>query len=457
MSQPSKKTPKRTATAAPPISYFLGRPLAILPSALAVLEDTIRAGPEHLTRLAETVPVSSREGRVAIIRMQGPVLAGVPDWLREYITFTDPYAFASAVRAAAGDNTVAGIVLDVNSPGGVVEGVDAGAEAVREAVKTKPVIVSVRDMACSAAYWLACGATRILAGRTSIVGSIGTYMRWTDYSGMYEQDGLQVRVYRSGDLKAPGQPGEAHNEFVDTTYSTMVEDTNNVFLRGVSLGRGVSDSDVRSRWASGRAWVGEQAIAAGVADQLGTLQDAITLASAGKTRGGTAPRAALLTPSPDGKDGSDMTPELLALLGLQADATPEQIRAAILKREQTAKAGERAAILAALNVTEEEGKPADLPGLAAQAADGAAYRTSLVDTLKAHTITLRGNDEAGRTAADRAAKVWGRADVADLKAEVERLQVEIDSTVPNSRVSKDPKDPDAAPTRKPPASAYGVR
>ena len=159
---------------------------------------------------------------------------------------------------------------------------------------------------------------------------------------------------------------------------------------------------------------------------------------------------------PDGKDGSDITPELLALLGLQADATPEQIRAAILKREQTAKAGERAAILAALNVTEEEGKPVELPGLAAQAADGAAYRTSLVDTLKAHTITLRGNDEAGRTAADRAAKVWGRADVADLKAEVERLQGEIDNTVPNSRVSKEPKDPDAGPTPQPPASAYGV-
>lgn len=442
-----------TKTTTPTSSLFLGRPLAILPSALAVLEDTIRAGPDSLPRLTEVAPTSTREGRVAVIRLHGPVLAGMPGWMREYVTMTDPYELTAAVRAAAGDSTITGIVLDVNSPGGVVEGVDLAAEAVREAASAKPVIVAVRDLMGSAAYWIGSGASTILAGRTSIVGSIGTYMRWTDYSGMAEQEGVQIHVYRSGDLKAPGQMGEPHNEFVDQAYTAMVEDTNAVFLRGVALGRGVSETDVRERWASGRAWVGEQAIAAGVADRLGTLQDALTLASASKPRGGQ--RAASLTPPTGGKDGSPMPPEILALLGLSEDATPEQIKAALNKREAAARATERTTILTTLGVQEEDGKPADLSGLAAQAADGAAYRTALVDTLKARTITLRGNDEAGQQAADRAAKVWGKAEISDLKAEVDRLQGEIDTTLPNGRVSKGGQESTPRPRRD--ASAYGVR
>ncbi|MVN86826.1 hypothetical protein GO986_08625 [Deinococcus sp. HMF7620] len=442
-------------TSPPTSSPFLGRPLAILPSALSALEDSIRAGPEHLTRLAETAPTSTREGRVAVIRLHGPVLAGAPSWYREYFALTDPYELAAAVRAAAGDTAVAGIVLDVNSPGGVVEGVDLAAEAVREAAKVKPVIAAVRDLMGSAAYWIGCGASSILTGRTSMVGSIGTFMRWTDYSGMAAQDGIKLHVYRSGDLKAPGQPGEAHNDAVDETYTTLVEDTNAVFLRGVALGRSATPEQVQDRWASGRVWVGEQAIAAGVADRLGTLADAITLASAGKAKGGAA-RAAALSPPSGGKVGVPMD-ELLTLLGLSADATPEQIKAALNKREAAAKTAERASLLAAIGVTEEEGKSADLAAVKAQAADGAAYRTALTDQLKARTITLRGNDEAGQAAADRAAKVWGKADIADLKAEVDRLDSEIEAALPGGRISRAPKET-ADPQRRPaPAAAYGVR
>ncbi|MDP9763850.1 S49 family peptidase [Deinococcus enclensis] len=445
-----------TKTTTPPSSPFLGRPLAILPSALAALEDTIRAGPANLTRLADAAPTSTREGRVAVIRVHGPILAGAPSWYREFMALTDPYELAAAIRAVAGDSTVTGIVLDVNSPGGVVEGVDLAAEAVREAAKVKPVITAVRDMMASAAFWIGCGATTILAGRTSMVGSIGTYMRWSDWSGSYDQDGIKVHVYRSGDLKAPGQMGEAHNEFVDETYSTLVEDTNAVFLRGVSLGRNVTPAQVQERWASGRVWVGEQAIAAGVADRLGTLQDAITLASAGKARGSSA-RAASLTPPQGGKDGHPMPPEILAMLGLDENATPEQIKAALQKREAAAKAAERTSIFAALGVTEEDGKPADLTGLKAQAEDGAAYRTALTEQIKARTITLRGNDEAGQAAAERAAKVWGRADIADLKAEADRLQAEIDTTLPGGRLSVNKTGQDTVDRPRRPASAFGVR
>lgn len=440
----------------PPSSHLLGRPLAILPYALNALDDTLNAGPAGLKPLAEVAPTSTRLGRVAVIAMHGPVLTGIPDWLREYVTVCDPYQIAAAVKAAADDKDVSGIVLDINSPGGVVEGVDLAAEAVRDATAQKPVIACVRDMMASAAFWIGCGATTIITGRTSMVGSIGTFMRWTDWSGAFEQAGMQVQVYRSGDLKAPGQAGEAKNKFVDQTYSTLVEDTNAVFLRGVSLGRGLSVKQVEDRWASGRVWVGEQAIAAGVADQLGTLQDAITLALGPKPSSGS--RAAALPPPDGGKEGRKMPPEILALLGLSAEATPEQIKAAMQQREQSAAAEARSSVLTALGLSEEAGQPsADLADFAARAADGSAYREALLDQLKARTIALQGNDEAGLQAAERAAKVWAKADIADLKAETERLQAQIDAALPAGRVAHNKDAANVTSKKAKPAAAYGLR
>lgn len=426
-----------------PLSLFLARPLAILPSALDALEDTIRAGPGGLTPAKASAPATVREGRVAVVRMHGPIWAGAPAWLGEFMGLTDPYVLAATLRALAADKDISGIVLDVNSPGGVIDGVDEAFEAVKAAAAVKPVIASVRDLMGSAAYWIASAASTIVAGKTSMVGSIGTFVRWTDYSRMAEEDGLQVYVYRSGDLKAPGQPGEAHNEHVDTTYTSIVEDSNAVFLAAVAQGRGVSVAQVRERWASGRVWVGEHAVAAGVADRLGNLADAVRLAGAAKT---PSSRAA----SSGGKEGH-VPPEILKRLGLSADATPEQMAAALDALETQASAAARAEALEALGL--DEG--GDLKALAAQAADGAAYRQSLVEQLQAHTVTLQGNDESGQQAAERAAKVWGQADISDLKAEVERLQGQIEAAVPAGRVSTDGKPEATRPRHS--AQAYGLR
>ena len=90
-----------------------------------------------------------------------------------------------------------------------------------------------------------------------------------------------------------------------------------------------------------------------------------------------------------------MPPEVLAMLGLSAEATPEQIQAAIQEQRKTAAATERTNMLAALGLSEEPGKPADLQAVAAQAKDGVAYREAQLDRLHALTITMEGNDEAG--------------------------------------------------------------
>jgi len=441
-----------------PSSRFLGMPLAILPSALDNIEELLAAGPGTVGVRAATQTLTSGSPGVRVITLEGPVMTGLPDWLKDYVKAVDPAQVAADVRAAAQDPDVTGIVLVINSPGGIITGVDDAATAVREANAIKPVVVYAPDLMASAAYWIGCGARAILTSSTGLIGSIGTYMRWTDYSAQAEQQGVAVHIYRSAPGKAPGQPGEAKNEYLDAALSSMVDDTNSVFVQGVATGRGLTLQQTQDRLATGRVWVGAGAVAAGVADQLGSFADAVRLA--GGTPSSQPLRSQPAAHSPahmkaETPGGGPVPPEVLAMLGLSAEATPEQIQAAIQKRDQVAAATERTNMLAALGLSEEPGKPANLTVLAAQAKDGVAYREAQLDRLHALTITNEGNDEAGIKAADDAREVYATQSLERISGQIARLEARRD-TLPAGQQSKSPANTDAAPTHKLKLSSFGL-
>lgn len=96
----------------------------------------------------------------------------------------------------------------------------------------------------------------------------------------------------------------------------------------------------------------------------------------------------------------------------------------------------------ALGLEPKDATPARLATLAAQASDGRQYRDDLLGDLHRLSLAVNGNDEAGRATADRTKKAFGNLELADIRAEVQRLQAQADASVPNSRLSKDP-DPEA--------------
>jgi len=418
-----------------PSSNWLGLPLAILPSALDSIEELLAAGPGAVGVRAATQTLSSGSPGVRVITLEGPVMTGLPDWLKEYVKAVDPVQVAADVRAAAQDPDVTGIVLVINSPGGTVTGVDDAATAVREANAVKPVVVYAPDLMASAAYWIGCGARAILTSSTGLIGSIGTYLRWTDYSGQAQQQGMAVHVYRSAPGKAPGQPGEAKNAHLDEALTSMVDATNAVFVQGVADGRGLPLAQAQERLATGHIWVGAGAVAVGVADQIGSFADAVRLAG-GTPQASRSTRPAALSPArAETLTGGTMPPEVLAMLGLGAEATPEQIQAAIREQRVNAAATERAGMLALLGLTEEPGKPADLANLAAQASDGVIYREAQLDRLHALTITVEGNDEAGIKAADDARAVYSAQTLERISAQITRLEAKRD-TLPGGSLVK---------------------
>lgn len=188
-----------------------------------------------------------------------------------------------AIRDAAANPSIKGIVLHIDSPGGTVAGITDCAEDILRARAVKPVIAFVEDMGASAAYWLASQADRVIANTGAAVGSIGVYNVVSDWSKFYETQGVAVTVIKSGAFKGVGVEGAPVEDEHKADIQRVVDSIHGLFVGAVNAGR---KRDL-SALADGRVWIGEEALALGLVDQVGTLADAIGAAT--KTRGSVTP------------------------------------------------------------------------------------------------------------------------------------------------------------------------
>ena len=121
---------------------------------------------------------------IATISVRGE-LVNRGSWLSAQSGLTSYEALQSALRAAAADVSVRGILLDIDSPGGEAAGAMETADVVREVSKTKPVKAFVNSLAASAAYAIAAGASEIIVTPSATVGSIGVVWLHLDRSAAY--------------------------------------------------------------------------------------------------------------------------------------------------------------------------------------------------------------------------------------------------------------------------------
>lgn len=175
-----------------------------------------------------------------------------------------------AIRSAARDSDVKGILLSVDSPGGTVAGTAELARDIAEARRQKPTHAHVEDLGASAAYWAASQAGRISASRTSEVGSIGTMAIVEDSSGAAEKAGVKVHVISTGARKGDRVPGTMVTEEQLSEVQMRVNDMNEHFLADIARGRNVSASVVDT-WADGRVHIAQKAKDLGMIDAVESL------------------------------------------------------------------------------------------------------------------------------------------------------------------------------------------
>jgi len=228
---------------------------------------------------------------VAIVEIVGDIWKEVP-WLYSWsgCAATSTLEVRGAIERAEEDPEAEAILLRIDSPGGIIDGVQELADAIFEAKLRgkKPVHAYIEDLGASAAYWIASQASRISANMTAQVGSIGVYSVILDDSKKSEREGLRFHVIRSGKYKGTGAGAEISDEEL-VPYQEVVDDLAGMFASDVARGRGISEQSARDV-ATGRTWTAPKARSLGLIDAIESLETAIA-AARGKEDASTAQAA----------------------------------------------------------------------------------------------------------------------------------------------------------------------
>jgi protease-4 len=194
-------------------------------------------------------------------------------------TITSSEQVVDQLKKHRENSSVKAIVLRVDSPGGAVV---PSQEMYEEVKKTrdegKPVIVSMGSVAASGAYYVSCGATKIVANRGTLTGSIGVISQFVQLEELLNKIGIGSATVKSGKLKDTGSPFRKFTEEDRKYWEGIIQDTYHQFLTVVEGERHIPH-DKLVKIADGRVLSGEQAIEVGLVDTLGTYEDALRIAA----------------------------------------------------------------------------------------------------------------------------------------------------------------------------------
>jgi protease-4 len=185
----------------------------------------------------------------------------------------DPEKIDDWIKELREDDDVKGVVVRINSPGGVVGPSQEIYEAVKKLAEKKPVVVSMGAVAASGGYYVACPASEIIANPGTLTGSIGVKAELVNAQNLLDKVGVAFFSITSGKLKDAGSPFRPMTDEEKAYFESMVMDLKKQFVRDVAQGRKMDPAKVEAL-ADGRAFTGEQALAAGLVDKLGGLEDA---------------------------------------------------------------------------------------------------------------------------------------------------------------------------------------
>lgn len=202
---------------------------------------------------------------VGVVRIEGQIAAG---------TAASADKIIPTLEKAFSHGNVKGVVLAIDSPGGA----PVEAERIHNAIASlktkynKPVIAVISNLGASAAYMVALHADKIVAGKYSLVGSIGAMMApWELHRAIGRLD-VSQRVYASGKFKAFLNPFTPVTPEADTKARKLVGQMGQTFVNDLKAARGTS-LKTGVDYGSGEVWGGLEAKELGLVDAIGTVDD----------------------------------------------------------------------------------------------------------------------------------------------------------------------------------------
>lgn len=305
------ETDDRADTQIPPLMTLGGRPWAVSRDVLPRLAEAHRlpAAAEWARLGARTAPRPKVARRSESQRAGGAVavipLTGVLTPRGSFLSFLFGGAagglqgFREEFRAAVQSPDIGAIVLDVDSPGGLVDLVPETAAEIRDARGSKPIVAVANTLAASGAYWIATQADELVVTPSGDVGSVGVYVVHEDWSVWNEQKGIAPSYIYAGQYKTEGNPDEPLSDDARQAWQQEIDDLYAMFVADIAAGRGVSADVVRADYGKGRTMQAASAVEAGMADRIDTIEaviGALLAPGSSGTAAALAGRHAQITP-----------------------------------------------------------------------------------------------------------------------------------------------------------------
>ena len=239
--------------------------------------DDLDAGADEYPDLEEVwsygEPPESADHIVVRIPLEGTILLGEDDWRRETGTAS---AALESIRRATQDETVSGILMEIDSPGGGVTASDILYKALldfKAARRNRAVVVLMGDLCASGGYYVSAAADYIVAHPTTETGSIGVIMSSLNVKELADRFGVRNISITSGTNKTILSPFHEMTDEQKALLQAQVDAIHGRFVSLVAKGRGLSEEDVR-KFADGRLILAPDAIRLGLVDEIGYFDDA---------------------------------------------------------------------------------------------------------------------------------------------------------------------------------------
>jgi signal peptide peptidase SppA len=237
------------------LSQLHKQPWLITPEAFGVIYSAAQSFFKEgvPTTLRTESKLLSVEGGIGTVALRGPMMRN-PDVIDQLVFgATDTEEVLAAVHEASEREDVQAILLDIDSPGGSVNGTPELAAAVAAASKSKAVYAFSAGQMCSAAYWVASQCDAVYATPSARVGSIGVILPVVDSSEAFAQAGLKMEVFAAGKFKSAGTPGTSLTDEQKDWLQSEVEEIAADFRSAVlARGRKIPDEAMEGQTFNGR-------------------------------------------------------------------------------------------------------------------------------------------------------------------------------------------------------------
>lgn len=240
----------------------------------ALTEDILKTSEQEFTE--EVVMDGDKFKKILVLEING-VIQDSPE-VQSF--FQSPAynhrKFLKMIDQAKEDDSIKGIILRVNSPGGgVVESAEIHKKLSDLQKETKkPIYVSMGAMAASGGYYVSTMADKIFASPETLTGSLGVIMQGINYAGLAEKYGVKYVTVKSGPYKDIMNPTREMTKEEREILQTMINNSYEGFVKVISEGRNLPEKKVR-QIADGRIYDGRQAKELQLIDEFGYFEDVV--------------------------------------------------------------------------------------------------------------------------------------------------------------------------------------